>query len=105
MGLPVVPEEAWKRTMSFIGAAKSPKGYVSRRSALEKQGSSAMSLSVRTWWGFTPRSSQRARKSDTRSYVYSTSRWRRWSCSSRSSLAGMKSGALIGWTGEFWSFQ
>ena len=67
MGLPVVPLEQWKRTISSIGAALSPIGYSSRRSIFLEKGRSLMSESVLMCSGRTPRSSQRLRKSGTRS--------------------------------------
>ena len=68
MGLPVVPDEQWKRTISFIGAAVRPSGYSSRRSVFFMKGNFARSASVTRSRGFTPFSSQRRRKSATRSY-------------------------------------
>ena len=35
MGLPVVPDEQWKRFISDMGAAVSPSGYSSRRSVAQ----------------------------------------------------------------------
>ena len=67
MGLPVVPEEQWKRTISSIGAPRRPIGYSSRRSIFFEKGRSLMSASVLMCSGRTPRSSQRLRKSGTRS--------------------------------------
>ena len=68
IGLPVVPEEQWKRLISLIGAAVSPSGYSSRRSVFFMKGNFARSLSVTRSRGLTPASSQRRRKSGTRSY-------------------------------------
>ncbi len=68
IGLPVVPDEQWNLTISFIGAAVSPVGYSSLRSVLTMKGSFAVSLSVTMSRGLTPFSSQRRRKSGTRSY-------------------------------------
>ena len=79
IGLPVVPLEQWKRTISSIGAPRSPIGYSSRRSTFLEKGSSLMSASVFMCSGLTPRSSQRLRKSGTRSYAYSTVHLRRCS--------------------------
>ena len=68
MGFPVVPDEQWKRTISRMGAAVSPRGYSSRRSVLTMKGSFAMSARLAMSRGFTPFSSHRWRKRRTRSY-------------------------------------
>ena len=68
MGLPVVPDEQWKRLISDMGAAVSPSGYSSRRSVFFMNGNLPRSVSVTRSRGFTPLSSQRRRNSGTRSY-------------------------------------
>ena len=68
MGLPVVPDEQWKRTMSCIGAAVRPRGYSSRRSVFFMKGNFPRSLSSTRSRGFTPFSSQRLLKRATCSY-------------------------------------
>ena len=65
MGLPVVPVEACRRTMSFIGLANRPNGYVSRKSVFTVNGSFATSSSDRTSSGSGRRSSMRLRNSAT----------------------------------------
>jgi hypothetical protein len=57
--LPVVPDEAWSRTISSIGLAKSPNGYVSRRSVLTVNGSFGDVASDAIDAGVRPRSSIR----------------------------------------------
>jgi len=46
VGLPVVPEVVWMRTISCRGTAKNPKGYPSRRSCFRVKGSFSTSSSV-----------------------------------------------------------
>ena len=103
MGLPVVPDEQWKRTISSIGAPLRPIGYSSLRSVFFENGRSLMSASVFMCSGFVPSSSQRLRKRGTLSYAYFTVHCRRWSWSSRSCGTGRKSIAETGCVGEFTS--
>ena len=67
-----------------MGLAKSPNGYVSRRSVLTVKGSLAMSVSEAMEAGVSPRSSMRERNSGTCSYERATTDWSRCSCTASS---------------------
>ena len=61
VGLPVVPDEAWMRTISSIGTASIPNGYVSRKSLLVVNGSRFKSSSDRMSFAPTPAWRRRSR--------------------------------------------